>query len=372
MKEKKKKVKMKNNKPESKYLKMSPEWLAVTKTAGIVLVFSCLALFFYFFQPEFFIFQKEEPQNQQDLPPAETPMEDPCPGCKARLFDGVVDAPQSEKSRPYAVMIDNYPAARPPFGLSKASLVYEAPVEGGITRYLAFFLPESAPAKIGPVRSARQYYVDIAKETKATYVHVGGSPESLISVRDLGNSDLNQFYKGSYFWRESTRPAPHNVLISGDNLNRYRLDYPEKAPDFEAWKYKQAATSTENEKVSRIDLKYRNTYSVYWQYDKNLNKYKRFLDNAMHADESGSQILADNIVVHLTSFTIVDDSSRLSMSKASAGQALLCQDGNCMVGKYKKNGLSRTRYYLSDNEEFVFNAGVTWIEMIGNWNDVKY
>lgn len=363
---------MKNNKPENKYLKMSPELLAVTKTAGIILAFSCLALFFYFFQPEIFKFEPEQPQNGTAAPPTETPIEDPCPGCKARLFDGVIDAPQSEKSRPFAIMIDNHVAARPQFGLSKASLVYEAPVEAGITRYLAFFLPELAPNKIGPVRSARQYYVDIAKETKATYVHVGGSPEALASVKSLKNSDFDQFYKGKYFWREPGRLAPHNVLISGNNLNRYRLDYPEGTQDFEAWKYKQPEEEIKEEKVPRIDVRYRGSYAVYWQYDKNLNKYKRFLDNKSHNDESGSQILADNVVIHLTSFTIIDKSSRLRMSKAASGQALLCQDGNCSLGKYKKDGLSRTRYYLSDDQEFIFNAGITWIEMVGSWNEVKY
>jgi len=61
------------------------------------------------------------------------------------------------------------------------------------------------------------------------------------------------------------------------------------------------------------------------------------------------------------------------MSGAISGQALLCQDGNCVLGKYKKNAADgRTRYYLKDDTEFIFNPGITWIEMISDWSDLKY
>lgn len=353
--------------------KLAPEWLAITKIAAIILVFSTFVLFLYLFQPEFLKVKTDKPvaENKVLTEVLKTP-EDICPGCKARLFDGVMDAPASEKSRPFAVMIDNYPAARPQFGLSSASLVYEIPVEGSVTRYLAYYLPETAPAKIGPIRSAREYFLDFAKESKATYVHCGGSPEALMSAKTLGNSDLNEFFKGPYFWREQSRPAPHNVLISGTNLNRYRLDYPEKAGDFEPWKFKPTALNF-SVIVSRIDIKYRNEYAVNWQYDQTTNKYLRYLDQKIHSDESGTAIMTDNLIIHLSSFRVTDEKLRLKMADSSTGQALLCQDGNCLLGKYKKDGSSsREKYYLKDGSEFVFNAGITWIEVIGNWNDLQY
>lgn len=352
--------------------KLAPEWLAITKLAAVILLVSLFVLFLYFFQPDLLKIKiNKTAEKAQIIPEVETKLEEKCPGCKARLFDGVMDAPQSEKSRPYAVMIDNYPAARPQFGLSSASLVYEIPVEGSVTRYLAFFLPETAPAKIGPVRSARDYFLDFAKEFEATYVHCGGSPEALALVKNLGNSDLNEFYKGPYFWREQSRPAPHNVLTSGEKLNRYRLDYPEKSDYFEAWKYKTTETN-QITKIPRIDIKYKNEYAVYWQYDNTTNKYLRFLDQKIHQDESGAEIKADNLIVHLSSFQVIDEKLRLKMTNTSSGQALLCQNGDCLVGQYKKDGSDRTKYYLKDGTEFVFNAGVTWVEVIEDWDDLQY
>lgn len=351
---------------------LSKKWLVVTRLSIIILTACAFGLFFYFFQPDLFRFNQVNPETEPLNIATSTISSEACLDCKPRQFDGILDAPQSEKSRPFAVMIDNYPVARPQFGLASASLVYEAPVEGGVTRYLAFFLPETAPAKIGPVRSAREYYVDIAKETQATYVHCGGSPEALLKAKTLGNSDINEFFQGSYFWRENSRLAPHNVLTSGTNLNKYRLDYPESYSNFSPWLFK-TATSTGQLVVSQIDIKYPNEYAVYWQYNQTINRYERFLNDKNHLDASGQKIMTDNLIVHLSYFSVIDEKLRLKMSGANSGQALLCQDGNCVVGKYKKNTTEgRTRYYTKDNQEFIFNAGITWIEMISDWNDLKY
>lgn len=351
---------------------LSQIWLSITRLSIIILTACVFVILFYFFQPEFFKERVLQPEAKIDELLIATSTESICLDCRPRRFDGVLDSAQSENSRPFAVMIDNHPAARPQFGLASASLVYEAPVEGSVTRYLAYFLPQTAPDKIGPVRSAREYYVGIARETQSTYVHCGGSPEALVSAKKLGKSDLNEFYQGSYFWREESRPAPHNVLTSGANLNKYRLDTNETSSNYPAWQFK-ISSSTADAIISRIDIKYRSEFAVYWQYDNTSNRYQRFLNNKNHLDADGSKIMTDNLIVHLSYFSVIDDKLRLKMSSASSGQALLCQDGDCILGKYKKSATEgRTRYYLKDDSEFIFNAGITWIEMISSWNDVKY
>jgi hypothetical protein len=75
--------------------------------------------------------------------------------------------------------------------------------------------------------------------------------------------------------------------------------------------------------------------------------------------------MAKNIIVHLTSFLVTDDKLRLEMSGALSGKALLCQDGSCSMGSWKKNSTSlRAKYYYKNGDEFIFNAGTTWIEVI--------
>ena len=74
-----------------------------------------------------------------------------------------------EKRRPLAVMIENHADSRPQSGLSRADVVYEAVAEGGISRFLAVFYCGAAagsakPYDVGPVRSARTYFLDWASE----------------------------------------------------------------------------------------------------------------------------------------------------------------------------------------------------------------
>lgn len=352
---------------------LSPKLLLATKWAFFILAISAFGLFVYFFQPSWFkSSDKQEEKTATSTAEIATTTPDACPGCVRRLLDGVMVQPENEKLRPFAVMIDNFSSARPQFGLSAASLVYEAPAEGGITRYLAVFSPDMAPTEIGPVRSARSYFLNWAKELGATYVHVGGSPEALEMAKNLGSSDLNEFYNGSYFWRTNERTAPHNVLVSGDNLNKYRNDKSETGIELTPWQFKDAATST-SAVTSQITIKYSAGYDVYWQYQPDTNSYYRYLNNKAHLDNSGTNINAKNIIVHLTSFRVTDDKLRLEMSTALSGTALLCQDGNCQMGNFKKNSTSsRAKYYYKSGEEFIFNAGTTWIEMTDDLQKIKY
>ena len=352
---------------------LSPKLLLVTKWSLFILAISAFGLFIYFFQPSWFkSSDKQEEKMATSTIETATTTPDTCPGCVRRLLDGVMVQPENDKLRPFAIMIDNFSSARPQFGLSAASLVFEAPAEGGITRYLAVFAPDMAPAEIGPVRSARSYFLSWAKELGATYVHVGGSPEALEMAKNLGSSDCNEFYNGSYFWRTSSRTAPHNVLISGDNLNKYRNDKGETGTELTPWQFKDAATST-SAIASKIAIKYSPGYDVYWQYQPDTNSYYRYLNNEAHTDNSGTNINARNIIVHLTSFKVTDEKLRLEMSTALSGTALLCQDGNCQMGTWKKNSTSsRAKYYYKSGEEFIFNAGTTWIEMTDDLQKIKY
>jgi hypothetical protein len=353
---------------------LSPKLMYATKLALVVLVLSVTGLFLYFFQPTWFKFDFSSKKDDlvtvlQTENTTSTPV---CDNCVRRLLDGEMVKPELEKLRPYAVMMDNFPAARPQSGLSRASIVYEAPAEGGITRYLAVFSPDKAPSEIGPVRSARSYFLAWAKELNATYVHVGGSPEALELAKKIGSSDLNEFFKGSYFWRSDIRLAPHNVLISGDNLNKYRSESNESGNNLTSWQFKDTATST-TQNSNQIKIKYPKDYDVTWHYQPSTNEYERSQSGVSSFDVDGSKIIAKNIVIHLTSFKVVDDKLRLEISTALSGAALLCQDGVCSQGNWKKNSTSgRAKYYYKTGEEFVFNTGTTWIEVIEDLSKLEY
>ncbi len=161
-----------------------------------------------------------------------------CENCQRRNIDGIYV--NSEKSNPplVAVMIDNHFGARPPCGLNLAKLVYEAEVEGNFTRYMAIFNTTDTIEKIGPVRSARPYFLDWARELGATYAHCGGSPEALVQIKKENIINMNEFYDGAYFWRTNEKKAPHNILTSSKNINKFIENEKIPTKEFIPWQFK--------------------------------------------------------------------------------------------------------------------------------------
>ena len=126
--------------------------------------------------------------------------------------------------RPIAVMIDDLRAARPQSGFSAASVVWQAPAEGGIPRYMLIF-QDQQPGSVGPVRSARYYYIAWAAEWHAVYAHVGGSPQAMSTLAAQGQGQLvynaDEFrWGGIFFHRIKERAAPHNAYTDGDLLRK--------------------------------------------------------------------------------------------------------------------------------------------------------
>lgn len=157
-------------------------------------------------------------RQQATPPPAPSPTPSPTRAPVYSLLNGAEVPPKSGNHRIAAVMIDNYPRdARPQSGLRDADIVYEVEAEGGITRYLALYL-ERTPAKIGPVRSARTYFVDFARPYNPLFAHAGENNDvwaMLADLRDSGFADMDQIVgTPEAFWRDSSREMPHNLYTS--------------------------------------------------------------------------------------------------------------------------------------------------------------
>lgn len=276
----------------------------------------------------------------------------------------------------FSVMIDNHEDAWPPSGIEEAFLVIEAPVEGGISRMLAFFSGEQEVEKIGPVRSARPYFLDWANELDAVYTHVGGSNEALDLIASGGTFDLNQYWWGEYFWRSTDRYAPHNVYTSTKLLNEYYEFREEKGetPErlYEFWKFKDAQPLPEIVSTIHIDFS-APVYVVDWSYDSQTQMYERSQFHKPHLASSGKQIKADNVVVVLTEIDVIDATGRRQIRTIGEGQAIIFQDGQRIDALWKKpSQTERLTFYDSQTkEEIAMNAGVTWIEVISE-DELKF
>ena len=161
---------------------------------------------------------------------------------RSKLTGRLVDAEVGTK-RPMAIMLNNIYDACPQAGIEEAGIVYEAPVEGGLTRLMGIFEDYRGMEKIGSVRSCRDYYIDFAKEFDAVYIHYGQAVYAMNKLNAEGTDNISGLqyqdqagavsgYCGEdIFYRTSDRPAPHNVYISEEGIktamerNGYRTDY---------------------------------------------------------------------------------------------------------------------------------------------------
>lgn len=286
-------------------------------------------------------------------------------------------------ARPIGVMVENYPAARPQSGLVDADVVYEAPTEGGITRFLALYQTTSAK-NIGPIRSARTYFVDFANEWGAVYAHVGGNSDALANIRtnDYPNiSDADQFFNDPYFQRVSWRTMPHNVYTSIDKLQALigAHQFSDSAA-YQPWQFKDDTPSplipppggeggNIDASTTAADINinfFTKDYAVEWKYSVADNSYARFLAGKAHKDlDSGKQITAKNFVVQLVKTFPVKSDTPLSigMDLSSGGPANIFLDSRAIIGTWKKTD-GRTRYYDSSGNEISFNRGSIWVELV--------
>ena len=346
-----------------------PAWLAIILfTAIAIAVITALVYVFIFYPqtPRSAGGRSDNGQATDTMAVAE--------GLAPRLLDGVYVPAESANLVPLAVMIDNQVDARPPAGLDRASLVFEAEVEGGITRYMAVFSGDSDVDKIGPVRSARPYFLDWAHELSALYAHVGGSPEALVKIKQDNIFDINEFYNGSYFWRADDRIAPHNVFTSTANLTKYLSDKGRTEGTYFGWSYKDDAPKENRPVSAEITIDNRSqAYSVSWRYDTENNDYIRYLAGEPHMTMSGDIITAKNVVIQIIPAEEIDAELRLSMDVTGEGRAAVCRDGSCEEGTWqKKSASSRTRYYDTEGNEISFDRGLTWVEAVRPERKVTY
>jgi len=294
-----------------------------------------------------------------------------------RAIDGVCVNSESEiYSRAVGVMIENHFDSWPQSGLNEASVVYEAPVEAGITRFLAIYPAHANVAKVGPVRSARPYYLNWASEYgHAPYFHVGGSPEALQLIYDREIvTGVNEMTRGWYFWRASNRLAPHNTYTSSDLWNKAIADYGDKllSGKYDTWRFDAGiATGTP---TTEVNIKFAPpVYSVFWHYVTSTGQYMRNQAGDAHLDESGQQIYADNIIVITTDISVIDEVGRREIRTLGGGNCSVVRDGVMISGRWIKNTPIQRMYCVDEKGEAIsMKPGHTWVEIRSEKNLVEY
>lgn len=283
----------------------------------------------------------------------------------ARGLDGVLVAPEAAHLVPYAVMIDNHPDARPQSGLASASLVYEIPVEGGLTRFMAVFDASSTVEQIGPVRSARLYFEEYAKGLNAVYAHVGGSPEALEQAKAWpGFRDLNEFYNGSTFWRSKSRVAPHNVYTKIEFLREANVKKKWSLGSFVPWKYTDEIVTTSTKRSVLPTISYPAELPIVWSYNGLTGLYERKDGKVLKKDLDETMVAAANVLVLETEGSTIDDYGRLKIRTTGKGAVTVYRDGKEFHGLWKRVDGEQMRFETVDGADILLRRGPTWVQVV--------
>lgn len=247
-------------------------------------------------------------------------------------FTGVMKEEENTR-RPVLATINNHPLARPQSGISDADIIYELAAEGSVTRLLALFQSE-LPAEIGPIRSARDYFVHISKGLDAFYVAHGYSPDAkqLLEKRVVDNINGMQ-YDGTLFWRSKDRRAPHNSYISGENIlaAEEKTNSTMEISVIPAFSFHESIEDAKmQDSVSSITVKYSsdpNFTSVY-AYDAEKGTYTRTVNSNVTIDKANDkQLELSNILVFEAPHRTIDSVGRQAVNIEAGGKAKLFQAG---------------------------------------------
>jgi hypothetical protein len=306
----------------------------------------------------------------------------PTPVLVAAPLDGVPVSPAAARQHVIAVMIDDLSPARPQSGFSDASVVWQAPAEGGIPRYMMLF-QENTPKAVGPVRSARYYYIAWASEWKAAYVHAGGSPQALATLRAQGSGQLvfnaDQFAWGNYFWRVTTRFPPHNLYTDGKHLRDLAKRLGATAPPAKAaWRFGPDAPLEQRPQGGRIEVDYLANQIIY-RYDRATNTYRRFVTGStkQQVDAGTKQPVAPkNVVIMRMVFGALNDGHpnkhRLEAQITGSGVAWIATNGHTIKGTWRKKSISSpTRFYDAAGHQVRLTVGQTFVQVMKTTDFVK-
>ncbi|MDR1704567.1 MAG: DUF3048 domain-containing protein, partial [Clostridiales bacterium] len=281
-------------------------------------------------------------------------------GMAINPLSGLYIPEENAVRRPFALVFNNNEASMPQSGLSQADIIYEVISEGTITRIIGIYQDFNS-AKLGSIRSARHYFIDIALDYDAFFVHFGGSPQAYAAIKDLGIANINGIYLDSgvrtenfgsvVFWRDAERwkkasLREHSAFTSAESLlnhvinQGYRMEKRENRGPFAFYEGK---TSPSADTVNKITVSYGGGNPGVFEYNKDLGKYYRsqFKGPKPHMDsETGEQISVDNVIVQLTSVRSIqgDTEGRRNVGVIGSGTGYLYTNGSVEPISWSKEG----------------------------------
>jgi hypothetical protein len=281
-------------------------------------------------------------------------------------------------------MINNIKAAQPQIGISKADIIYEILVEGGITRMMAVFQDVTNAGEIGSIRSARPYFVDIALSLDALYIHAGGSPDAYreLSATDIFHLDGVNGKKQDIFFRDpvrkSTMGSVHSLVTTDELILKYVPTYKvelEHKPGYACnMAFRDDASAVGSLAATSITAHFSSSKTTTFDYSDESGLYDVSQYKKAYVDgNNSSQISVKNVLILRTNISVIagDKEGRIDIDVIGSGTGtFFCG------GKYEEITWSRAKntdqftFTRADGTEIVFATGKTFIAIISKSDKV--
>lgn len=273
--------------------------------------------------------------------------------------------------RPIAVMIDNHSDAWPQAGLQEAYMVYEIIVEGGETRLMALFKGVDLE-KIGPVRSARHYFLDYAMENDAIYAHFGESPQADSDIKKYSINEIDGITEdGTTFWRVNDKVSPHNAVTSTAKLlesarnKKYKITSRE---DSVLNYVTDEVNLEEGQEALSVTIPHSQLQTVKYEYDEENKVYERQARGKKQVDwDTEKTITTKNIIITFCdNYDLADteDKGRQGLKNIGTFDGYYITNGKAIKIKcIKTDRDEQTKYQDLEGNEINVNDGNTFVNI---------
>jgi hypothetical protein len=274
-----------------------------------------------------------------------------------------------------AVKVENLPESRPQSGLNDTDIVYEEPVEAGITRFIAIFQCGDA-SRVEPVRSARLEDPDVVRQFgRALFAHAGGVVKVTTRLHQAHLTDMNFIQYASDFHRDPARYAPHNLYTSTGELWKTAPGSLGAPPAL--FTYDRAKPTTAR-KVAWVHLPFSDYSDVYWRWSAQHAVWLRYHGTVPHTLTDGTQVRAKNVVVQVVKVTMsqIHDVNGVSSPFAHVvghGKAYVFRNGRMIAGTWSRTSLKDITVFKDKQGNVIpLMPGNTWVELYPSDHPVTF
>ena len=279
-------------------------------------------------------------------------------------------------NRPVMVVVENHSQARPQWGLTSSDIVFEMVAEGGITRMILMYADASRlPDKIGPVRSTRHYFLDLAEGYDAIFTHFGQSTYAKTQLANHDIDNINGYVDGKYFSRDKSRnvDSEHTAYTTKEWVNKaiadkeYRTTLKDGYTDAFSFNIDGNKVLKDGSCVT-AKVSFSSSFNYTFDYDKQENVYYSSLNGNPFMDSNGTQQNFENIVILYTNISAIsgDTKNRVNFD-LSEGEGRYISNGSYEDISWKKgNSTDMLKLYDSEGEELKLNTGRTYIAICDN------